>query len=126
MITLSGVQLSSHMLWSDRYSHRSVLQTGVRTLGGNHRTFSHQIQGGRPITLQGDGESGWLTFAQVQQLIAMADIPGAIYSLNYFDEVYSVVFRHEEPPAFEASPIVYRAVPLNTDYFFAVLKLITI
>jgi hypothetical protein len=62
----------------------------------------------------------------VQQLQALAAVAGAQYLLDLGAMQHSVMFRHEDPPAFEATPLIPRTLAQAGDYFTITLKLITV
>jgi hypothetical protein len=62
----------------------------------------------------------------LDDLQAMAATPGAVYTLVVHGFTASVIFRHDEPPAVEFTPLQPRATPLPTDYYIGRLKLLTV
>jgi hypothetical protein len=125
-IVLGGVTLSKHMIWVDEFDYSDVAQSNNRTLGGRQIIFSQTLVGGRPITLEAQIDQGWLTRAQVDDVKALSAVSGAAYALTIGAQNFTVMFRHEEPPAFAAKPLVFRVDAPDTDYFTAVIKLFTI
>lgn len=125
-IVLDTITLSPHMLWVDEFEYQDVLQSNNRTLGGRQIVFSQTLVGGRPITLEAQEDQGWLTRTQVDQVKTLSSVSGASYSLTIGAQNFTVMFRHEEPPAFLARPLVFRVDAPGTDYFTAVIKLFTI
>jgi hypothetical protein len=126
MIQLGSVVLSPSMLWVDRDSFSPVAQTMKRTLGGTLVLFSRALSAGRPITLEAQQDTGWITRDMLDGLTTMASTPGGVYTFEYHGFFSSVVFRHDDPPAVEFSPIQPRAVPLSGDYYTGALKLLTV
>lgn len=125
-IELGGVTLSPHMLWVDEVEYSDVEQSTLRTLGGDLRIYSQSLTKGRPITLVASDDQGWLTRDQVDSVRALASAAGNIYTLVIGIQTFSVVFRHEEPPAFAAQPLVFRVDAPSTDYYTATIKLMTV
>lgn len=126
MIKLGGVALSKHMVWSDRFSTSPVAQTSLRTLGGAVHVYSQALSKGVPITLEATADTGWITYEMVQQVRALYEVPGAQYVFDFFGEQHNVIFRHDEPPAFLAQPLVYATQPQPGDYFTATIRLLTV
>jgi hypothetical protein len=62
----------------------------------------------------------------VEALQVRASSPGGIYTLQLRDQVFQVMFRHHDAPAFEAKPLVNLATPAPGDYYLATLKLMTV
>lgn len=125
-IELGGITLSKHMVWSDRDASSSVAQTFIRTLGGKAVVNTQQLESGMPITLEATIDTGWLTYNQVKQVRALADVAGAVYVLNFFGTQYNVMFAHHLGVAYDFTPISYRVVHDDGDYFTGTIKLITV
>lgn len=125
-ITLGGVALSDHMIWSDRDVSSSIEQSLIRTLGGRAIVYSQQLEKGMPITLEANQDTGWLTYAQVKATRALADVAGAVYTLDFYGTQYDVIFAHHTGEAFNFVPLIYRVVHDDTDYFIGAIRLTTI
>lgn len=126
MVILGGVTLNQNIVWADKYSWSPVVQSQKRTLGGKLITVSAGVQKGRPITLTSLADQGWFTVAEVDAVQVLADAVGAVYSLVIGAETFNVMFMHDSPPAFQATPLIQRAVPDPDDYFLATIRLITV
>jgi hypothetical protein len=114
------------MVWSDRDTVQKVRQQRLFTLGGNQLVYSGAITSGINITLEASTDTGWLTGDQVADVRALAEVPGATYALDYHGQTFTVIFRHDDPPAFEAQALVFRPNQEDTDYYTAVIKLVTV
>ncbi len=125
-ITLGGIVLSPHLIWEDEGKFSPVAQTVNRTLGGGIVIFSGGLLGGRPITIKSLPDQGWMTKAQVDSVQLIANVPGNIVSLAIGAQVFSVMFRHHEPQAFTASPLIFRVDAPAEDYFLVEIKLIEV
>jgi hypothetical protein len=125
-ITLGGVALSDHMVWSDRDASSSIEQSLIRTLGGRAIIYTQQLEKGMPITLEATQDTGWLTYAQVKATRALADVAGATYQLDFYGELHDVLFAHHSGDAFSFAPLSYRVEHDDTDYFIGAIRLITI
>lgn len=126
MIILNGIQLPAGLLWADEFTASSVAQTVRRTLDGSLVVFYGEHKAGVPITLQSLPDAGWLTRAQVEALAQLAASPGGVYPLILRGQTWQVMFRHHEPPAFEAAPLIQLAYPQPGDFYLATLKLMTV
>lgn len=126
MIRLDNVVLPDGLVWTDEFAAQAVAQTVRRTLDGSVVVFYGQHSGGLPITLESEPDAGWLTRTQVEALKLRADSPGGIFTLELRGQVFQVMFRHHEPPAFEAKPLVALAHPQPGDFYLATLKLMTV
>jgi hypothetical protein len=126
MIRLDTVALPDGLVWTDEFAAQAVAQTVRRALDGSVVVFYGQHSGGLTITLESEPDAGWLTRTQVEALKIRADSPGGIFSLELRGQVFQVMFRHHEPPAFEAKPLVALAHPQPGDFYLATLKLMTV
>lgn len=125
-IVLNGVTLSGSMQWVEKDAWSPVAQTTQYTLGGGLVVYTQQLLAGRPVTLEAREDTGWITRAMLDAIETMASTPGAVYTLSVHGFTANVVFRHDEPPAVEFSPLQPRATPLVTDYYIGRLKLLTV
>lgn len=126
LIYLGGVQLNGNINILGRDSSHAVAQSVKRTLGGELKIFFAKLNKGMPLTLQATEEQGWLSAAVVAQVMAMANTAGGTYQLLVNGVSTSVVFRHNEPPAFEAAPLVYRNNQQADDPHTCTIKLLTV
>ena len=126
MITLDGIALPAGLLWSDEFAVTRVAQTVRRTLDGSVVVFYGELRAGLPITLESEPDAGWLTRTQIEALALRASSPGGIYPLVLRGQTWTVMFRHQDAPAFEAKPLVSVANPQAGDFYIATLKLMTV
>ncbi|MEO5349733.1 MAG: hypothetical protein H7836_08815 [Magnetococcus sp. YQC-3] len=82
-----------------------VAQETARTLGGTAVFWSQPLSGGRPVTLGAQDAVTWLNRGQVTALYAMASDAGGVFLLEWEDEVFHVMFRHQDYPATQFVPI---------------------
>lgn len=106
MITLDGYSLPKDLVWVDELKYQPVAMASKFTLGGTMVLFSQALKNGRPITLEARVDTGWLSREDVNFLLEKASIPNAVYSLTIGTYSFNVMFRHTEPPAFEAEPLI--------------------
>ncbi len=126
MIKLNNLQLPSALVWVDEYASQSVLQSTKRTLDGGQVVFYSSLVAGQQITLTSRQDSAWVKRSVVDSIKSMADVAGAVYSLELRGITYSVIFRHQEPPAFEAEALIPLASPTDNDYYLVTIKLMTV
>lgn len=126
MITLDGIALPAGLLWSDEFAVTRVAQTVRRTLDGSVVVFYGELRAGLPITLESEPDAGWLTRAQIEALALRASSPGGVYPLVLRGQTWTVMFRHQDAPAFEAKPLVSVVNPQAGDFYIATLKLMTV
>lgn len=125
-ITLNGITLSPGMVWEERHHSQGVVQILDQTISGGSVVFSRAHIGVKSITLRSLEDQGWLEYTVVLALAALADVPGAIYTLVIGSEQFSTMFRHHDAPALEFDPIIPRGVPLAGDYFRGTIRLMSI
>lgn len=125
-LKLGGVTLNAQMVWEDRFRSQKVAQSVIITLGGSPVTYSQALVAGESITLVSQRDRGWLTGAMVEQIGELAAQVGGVFELEVNGVVQQVVFRHHEPPAFSADPLVPRLNQQLKDYFTATIKLMTV
>lgn len=123
---LSSVPLRSGLVWTDRWSEANVAQSVLRTLGGTPVIYTASLLKGTPITLVSQEDQGWQSLDVVEQLRQLASVAGAQYLLDLGSIQHSVMFRHNDPPAFDATPLIPRTLAEAGDYFTVTLKLITV
>lgn len=121
MIKIDTLILPPEMIWSDKLKYQAIYQSSAITLGGKTLIQALPSVNGRPITLVATERQGWLTTAQVEELLALSEVPNATYSFEYYDFTSTVAFKHHEPPAVEMQPFVEGGEP--SDYHFGSIKL---
>lgn len=132
MIILEGIELPD-VVEEEEISWSGVAAAVERTIQGK-LIVTEQAIDGRPITLIGGDDWGWITREVLNELKSLASQPYAIYTLQYdFSairypelvpdkwperiELISVRFRHEEEPVINATPLVQRPNWALTDYY---------
>jgi hypothetical protein len=125
---LDTITLPDSLHWEEEFSYSKVAQSATRTLDGSMVLFSAELIAGVPITLSGGDDRAWIKRTDVVAIKALADVPGAIYSLTIGLKTFDVVFRNHEKPAFQADPVFKKAVSIQTDddYFIPTIRLMTI
>jgi len=127
---LDGIVLNPDMVWRERLISKNVLQTTRLTLGGAPFVSSGSIDRGIPITLSATEVNGILIGvlkkSVVDLLLIRAAIPGASYLFTVDGATYTVIFRHEEWPAIDMTPIIAKQVYVDSDLMRGDIKLMTI
>lgn len=125
--TNTTLTLNTDLAWVDEHNWHPVEQTVERTLTGALIVSSASRLSGRPITLQASDEnSGWVPKSVVDGLRNFAATPGKIMTLTLSGAARTVMFRHEEGSAVEATPVVFYSDPLSDDPFRVVLRLMEV
>lgn len=125
-ISLNGVTLNPNLVWEDKYDYSIISQEVKYTLAGTPIVYSGAYSAGRPITLVATDDQGWVEKTIADQIYALAQQSGGIYSLVIGAETFQVMFRNHEPPSVSLKPLSPRAVPLSGDYFTGSIKLMTV
>lgn len=105
----STLELPEDLLWPDEFSWAAVAQTTERGIDGHLIVDAMLRNGGRPITLQGDGDSAWITRADLLVLKTWAALPGQEFVLDLRGQVWDVIFDHggaDETRSMAMSPVV--------------------
>ncbi len=124
-IQLGSLTLNNGLVWTEEFAFTGVLQSMKTTLGGTPVLYSAPVSGPVAITLASEEDQGWQTYAQVKALQSMARVLDGQYQLTLGSRLFTVGFRHYEPPVIEARPLVPRTEYSDTDYFVVTLKLIS-
>ena len=126
MISIDSLVLSDHLTLDNETMCWTGLYANVdRTIGGNLVVFEGYAVG-MPVTLVATENSGWLTYAQVQALLAMSSIMGATYIVTFEDRTFKVRFRNESPPAVDVTPVLPRPNTEPDDIYIGKIKLIEV
>lgn len=126
MTTLDTIELPG-LVWLDEVGWSGVVSEAAPAINGSIIVQEAALSGGRPVTLQGDTETGWLQRSDLLDLQALAAVPEATYILSYNGSNYTVRFRHEDGQVIAATPIVGRENAAAGDYYHQItLKLITV
>jgi hypothetical protein len=124
-ILLAHIALPAGLRWIDEFDDQAVTQSVRRRLDGGLTIYPRGNVAGRPITLEAT-EDQWLTRTQAEGLAGLASAPGMILALSLRGVGYSVLFRHQDPPALELRALVDYADPRADDPVIGRIKLMTI
>lgn len=112
--------LPPDLIWADELTWSAVAQSTERGIFGTLIIDAMARNGGRPITLQGDGDSAWIDRGTLRTLGAWAQTPGLRMALDVRGEVFSVVFDHgpeEETRAIAMSAVIDYSDKQDGDYY---------
>ena len=115
-IFLGGVELPD-LVNADEWSAARVAAVVERSVINTPIVFEGEQSTGQPITLVGGDDTAWITRQTLLAIKALADVPGATYTLSYEGVATVVRFRNEDPPAVFAEPLVPRPNAASTDYY---------
>lgn len=129
-IMLDSITLNRDMIWLERHQAQSVAQSVRRTVGGAPVIYSGALLAGQRITLSAGEPNGVLIGvlkkSVVDAVLALAAVAGSQHTLTIDDATYNVIFRHDEPPAVEMSPLVAKTSYGANDLMRGSIKLLTI
>ena len=119
--------LDPDLKWSDEHQWHPVEQTSQRTITGALIVSTAARIGGRPITLQPDDDSSaWMPRSMIDTLRSWAAVPGRQMTLTLRGTPHTVIFRHHDGIAVEASPIVFYSDEDGSDWYKATLRFMEI
>lgn len=126
-ITLSDgtttVDLHPDLYWVDEYAWQPVAQTVTTTLTGALIVQNGAMQAGRKITLSpADDASAWMRKSVVDQLRNWASVAGQSLTLTLRGVSRTVIFRHHDGGAMEATPVVFFSDADSSDWFRVTLR----
>ncbi|MBF0555042.1 MAG: hypothetical protein HQK96_10890 [Nitrospirae bacterium] len=125
MIKLGDLEFQRKLLWPNRHEWTGISAAVERTLSGGVVVYDNEISG-RPIDIEGSETTGWITYADLKTLRAMAMVLDAVYVLIYEDETFDVRFRHEDAPVLDFKPLLERSSYSDNDYFYGTIKLMEV
>ena len=113
------LELPQDLIWVDELTWSAVAQKTERGIFGTLIIDAMARNGGQPITLQGDGNSAWISRATLRVLKAWAAVPGLRMTLRIRGDDFVVVFNHgdaEETRAMAMQSVVEYSDPEDGDY----------
>lgn len=122
---IGGITLDNDLVWSDEFNFTQGVGLAERTLYGNLIVQTGRITGGRPLTLVGNENHGWQKRSTVIALQALVNAnPGSSFIVVLPDssEVLAM-FRNEEPPVIEFSPVTVATAPTTDFWYYGTLKM---
>ena len=123
--TLGSIAVPRGMVWVDEFDWVPVERAVAYSLAGALLVDVAPRLAGRPITLAGEVDAGWLGRSVVAQLYALASATDATYTLTLADgRAFTVMFAPDSP--FEAKPVGRPELPTATNPYYATLRLIEV
>jgi hypothetical protein len=124
-LVYSGTTLTlpEDYFWQDENAWHPVEQTAQRTITGSVVISASQRVGGRPITLQPlDDGTAWMPYSMLATLKTWGAVAGRQMTLTIRGAVRTVIFRHQDGSAIEATPIVHYSDVVSGDFYLVTLK----
>jgi hypothetical protein len=126
-ITLSDgtttLTLPADLDWRDEFAWTPVEHSTEYSLAGNLVVQEGSRQDGRPITLFGGRDGAWISRADLEQLYAIASVPGQQLTLSLWGMSFNVMFRR---PPIEVEPIRRQANSDPNDQYAITINLMEI
>lgn len=131
---LGSLILPDDLIWTDEFDWSPVGQQITVTSGGSLVVEETAMQAGRPITLEGGPDRGWMDRATLSQLQTLAAAPAASYTLTLNDgRQFNVAFRRQQVSSLpgggapiKAQPVVDYSHVDDSDRYIVSLYLITV
>jgi hypothetical protein len=119
--------LHPDLYWNDEATWQPVEQRVERTITGALIVSVATRQAGRPITLQPeDDSSAWVSRAVVDQLRNWAAVPGQELTLTLRGTARTVMFRHHDGNAIDATPVVHFNDVDSADFYRCTIRLMEV
>ncbi|MGQ3054771.1 MAG: hypothetical protein ACT6S0_23535 [Roseateles sp.] len=125
--TLGDLQLPRGMVWDDEFAWSEVQKSAEYSVTGALLVDAAVKQAGRPITLRGDSDAGWIHRSVLEALRALAasDAVGE-HELTLADgRTFNVQFAPVEKPI-EAEPVARPELPPDAYPYVATVRLIEV
>ena len=123
--TLNALAIPADMVWTDEFNWPTGIRSTEYALTGALIVDAGQRLAGRPITLAGSADGGWVTRATVDALRVLASALPGQYVLALADgRSFNVVFAPED--ALVAEPVVAFSDPGVDTWYVATVKLIEV
>ena len=121
------LNLSPDLFWSDENNWHPVEQSVTRSITGALIIQPQGRDAGRPITLEAeDDNSAHMPLSAVAQLRNWAAVPGQELTLTLRGIARTVIFRHQDGAAVEATPWVHYSDVQTGDLYRVTLRLMEI
>ncbi|WP_240531383.1 hypothetical protein [Variovorax boronicumulans] len=124
--TLAGLQIPRGMVWSDEFGWSRVEKSLEYSLTGAALIDAGVRLAGRPITLQGEVDAGWIKRGVLTALHALAEADAiSVHALVLADgRTFTVQFA--PGLAVEGKPLARPELPVADYPYVATLRLITV
>ncbi len=121
----TSLALPDDVLWIDEFAWQPVEQELRYTILGALNVEAAAKQAGRPITLEGGSNYGWINRAALPQLLAWLKLPGQVFALSYRSLAFDVIFDQSQL-GFEAQPVRAVSDPIDADPYIVTFRFIEV
>lgn len=119
------VDARSDLLWVDEFDFSPLAADARWSMDGVLIVDEVLRTTGRPITLQGGEQYGWVTRATVEQLEAWRALPEQAFTLTYRGVAHTVLMDHARG-AVSVRPYVERISYLAGDFYIPTLRFLKV
>lgn len=114
---LDSIVLPDDLVWEDEFAWSPVVQSTGYSLTGALLIQENIKQKGRPITLIGSSDMGWVVRTTIESLETKRDIAGLEMTLTLPDaRSFTVMFRQSDTPL-DSSPVLGLNTYEDGEYF---------
>ena len=123
---LNGISIPSGLVWADEFEWADAESASEYGITGALLIDAAERLSGRPITLEGQDDAGWLERSALLSVPALADVPGATYAFTHHDgRVFTVAFAPGGNPI-SARPVARPELPPSDWPYVAIIRLIEV
>lgn len=131
MITLTNTVSSESLtlpdlVWTDEFAFSTVASSARRSIGGFLIRDYSLVTGGRPITLAGAADSGWIKRSDVATLRSWLDDIDATFMLDIHGQEFECEFDRSRNPPIDLAHVIDYSDPSDDDFYYGTLKFITL
>jgi len=125
---IAGIDLPFDLEWADEFDYSPIQAGQQHSVTGALIYSRSQRQAGRPITLRGGEDCGWISRGDFIQVQALADdITQGPHVLTHPDgRQFSVHFKHDSGPAVTAEPVLFMSPQIDSDRYIPVFRFIEV
>lgn len=124
-ITLDAITLPDDLTWADEFDWTPTEQQRAFTLTGSQVVETGVRQAGRPITLAGGDDAGWIDRATLNAIYNKLSDNTAMTLTLHDARTFQVAFDHQQKPI-AARPVIDYRTPDAADYYTLTLRFITL
>ncbi|MEG0937907.1 MAG: hypothetical protein RSE32_03150 [Comamonas sp.] len=122
--TLGAIAIPSGLIWVDEYNWVAPVRVHEYSITGALIEDIGTRQAGRPITLQGSSDHGWVERDTLEELWQLVNATTGTQELTMADgRAFAVRFAPDDPVS--AIPIVRAELPAGSLPYIVTLRLVT-
>lgn len=122
--TLGALDIPRSLIWMDEFNWSAVVRAHETSITGALIVDQAVLQAGRPITLQGEDDHGWVARGALAALWSVASTTTDPLALTLADgRMFTVRFAPDAP--IEATPVARAELPGADLPYVVTLRLVT-